>query len=117
MSYYDLEIGQIPIGRNECPRIIGTSTGPVHCLPFDAKIPTLKEWEGIAKSCDVDDADNYACIARITDNGENGDGCLLEISAFAGYADSILRIPIPEESLDTLIAALETVRRLRNAEG
>jgi hypothetical protein len=81
-------------------------------VPIAIKTLTIEQWKDAWESDCCNDRDHW-CRLVIEDNGEHGDGINLEIRA---GSHKVVRTLLPDESLDTLIAALTAIRSLRNTE-
>jgi len=58
-----------------------------------------------------------AHFAKITDNGEFGDGCYLIIQETCKDGEEVLQAIIPDDAIAMWIAALQAVANLRRASG
>ena len=97
MSYYDLTIGMIPVGYHPDAGHDGIE---VRAIDRDWMLRALKE--------------EFRWRLAIKDNGWHGDGCWLSVECDFPPL-KVLNMYIPEESIEPIIQALQSVKRLRDA--
>lgn len=109
MSYYDVRVTQIPIGWMEEPRMLNNGIEGLPVVVYKYDLPT---WQKAWRESGVN---THLCRLEISDNGNHGDG--IHLTIFAGDPKMpLVETSLPDESLDTLIAALKAIRALRKAE-
>lgn len=119
MSYYDLNIGQIPIGWSYRPEIVEMDGKRELSVPVQVEEHDLEWWLDKWKTHVGDypesDAGHTLCRIKFTDNGDCGDGIVATI--FAGdEKHELAQFAIPDESLGTLIETLTAIKRLRKVQ-
>lgn len=112
MSYYDLSVTGIPVG---CPLNEFTEDGQarldcgVYTEPINQDI-----LQALKSSLDRKDC---VMLCHVEDNGQHGDGCCLSVTYDkANIKGETVAIMLPDESLPLLIAALQSVLNMREAE-
>ena len=100
MSYYDYRVLSIPVGyppgEGDCIGVTGKiSPSDVAALRAERRPPVLE----------------------IRDNGKDGDGVHLEVTVgVIRTEEPLCWIYLPDESLPTVVEALQSILRLRQAE-
>lgn len=102
MSYYDLKIDRIPVGRT--PTEVEPGVWNHGVLPAPPA-PT-----GVS--------DNPQPFLQIRDNGLGGDGVWMSVAndEMTGEDPAVLGFHVPDKSLPLLIAALHSIQSMREAQ-
>jgi hypothetical protein len=103
-----LHINRIPVGKHarQCGEIVDSGLD----------VGTIDETRVLAEAADHPE-DTTAWCLDIEDNGPSGDGCWLKIyhQERRTSDDPVVILDLPDDSLPLLVAALQTVVRLRQA--
>ena len=116
-GYYHLNLGRIAVGKEHSKfrhpdTCQGKFSPPVQTYAHDENW-----WRECYQNYPQDDGE-YMGMLTVEDNGQYGDGVQLVVHAGSEDQEQLLAfIDVPDESLPVLIAALQAVQLLRQAQG